>query len=158
MTGCDKCGCFANELKSLDGFTLLCSSCEMMLLQQKSVLKSNPPTMSIEVELVWKWLTENSTPLHMNRTDKDLHVTCYGSRELYRVMELVEQWSIRSICDIPVSMIEFGAPTTDIDIDGTIIKTSARCFEKDQSLLTVEEYGCWVKVQLYIKSSAVFSI
>ena len=35
MMGCDKCGCFTNEMKSLDGFTLLCSSCEVVVLKQK---------------------------------------------------------------------------------------------------------------------------
>ena len=149
MMGCDKCGCFANELKSLDGFTLLCSSCEVMVLEQKSVLQSNPPTMSTEIELVWNWLMENCTPLQVNRTDENLTVIYYGSRELYSVMELVEQWSMRTLSEIPVGMIEFGAPTTDLDIDGTPITTSARCYESNQTLLVIEEYGCWVKVQLH---------
>ena len=134
-------------MKSLDGFTLLCSSCEMVVLQQKSVLLSNPPTMSTEIELVWKWLMENCTPLHVNRTNENLTVVYYGSRELYKVMELVEQWAMRTISEIPVGMIEFGAPTTDLDIDGTPITASARCYEKNNSLLVIEEYGCWVKVQ-----------
>lgn len=147
MTGCDKCFCFFNEMNSLDGFTLLCSSCEMLVLEQKSVLQSNPPTMSTEIELVWDWLMENCTPLHVNRTDENLTVIYYGARELYSVMELVGQWSMRTISEIPVGMIEFGAPTTDLDIDGTPITTSARYYESNQTLLVIEEYGCWVKVQ-----------
>ena len=147
MMDCDICGCFFNEMNSLDGFTLLCSSCEGVVLQQKSVLQSNSPMMCREKELVWNWLLENCTPLHVNRTDENLTVIYYGARELYSVMELVEKWSMRTLSEIPVGMIEFGVPTTDLDIDGKPITTSARCYEKDQALLVIEEYGCWVKVQ-----------
>ena len=114
------------------------SSCEMVVLQQNSVLQSNPPTMSIEIELVWNWLMKNCTPLQVNRTDENLSVVYYGSRELYRVMELVEEWSMRSNSEIPVGMIAFGAPTTDLDIDGTPTTASARCYEKDNILLVIQ--------------------
>ena len=62
---------------------------------------------------------------------------------------------MRTLTEIPVDMIEFGAPTTDLDLDGMPITTSVKCYKKDNCLLVIEEYNCWIKVQLSIESSVL---
>ena len=150
MTGCDQCGAFVSEYKSLDGFTILCAECQETRLLEKEQLLSEPPSLSTAVSPIWDWLMALTVPYRVERTDSTLTVVFYGSGDLGAVVELVTDWSAVAV---PSELLDFGAPTTELDMDGIPIATSARCFEKDQALLVVEEFGCWVKVQLFLKSS-----
>ena len=152
MTGCDLCGAFVSEYKSFDGFTILCPECQQSVLLQKEQLLSDPPQLSTADLPIWNWLMELTVPFRVKKTDSRLTVVFYGSGSLHAIVELLADWTAVAV---PSDLLNFGAPTTDLDIDGTPITASARCYENDQTLLVIEEYGCWVKVQFFIEGSVL---
>ena len=114
MNGCNKCNRFANELKSLDGYTLLCRECEQAVLAQKEKIISNPPPLSFAIKVVWAWLMENTIPFLIERNQGEITVVCYGARPLLDVLEVVKHWSVVSPSNFSDWMVDFSNSNNDI--------------------------------------------
>lgn len=150
MTGCDRCQCFADQLTSLDGFTLLCHNCQQEVVKQKERLVHHPPFMEESIQPVWTYLMKNATPFRIVRESNRCTLVFYGSGALWNVGSLLQKWCSVPQDQIPDGVVDFGRPTEDCDIDGRPMKTSFAVYRLATSMISVEEYGCWVKVQMWV--------
>ena len=148
MTCCDRCQCFADQLTSLDGFTLLCSECRQELLLQKEEFINNPPLLDISIEPVWKHIMQEYAPFCIHRKP-ETHVVLYGTKSLMDVRSFLIGWSQLSQDVIPEGIIDFGLPSDKCDIDGHPVQTSFCVYRLGKSMISLEEYECWVKIQMW---------
>ena len=155
MIGCDACSSLVDEMKSLDGYTLLCADCQQTIRQQKRELCAQPPKMSAAILPVWNWLFEDFVPFRTRQSADDVHVVFYGSRELHAVQKMLTCWSVVAEKDVPAGILDFGLPTDELDIDGEPIAVSIHAYGQEGSLLVLEQYYCWVKVQLCIPNDNI---
>ena len=145
MNCCDHCGCLPERLTSLDGVTLLCSGCREALLRQKESILNNPPQLSSSMNLVWRYLFQDHEPFHI----EEKRVVFYGTRCLLDVYSALVDWSKLPQDLIPEGILDFGLPTDSCAIDGLPLHTSFCVYALEDSMISVEEYGSWVKVQLW---------
>jgi len=145
MTGCDRCQCFADSLTSLDGFTLLCSECLVEIQSEKEHLINNPPSLCAARQSVWTHLIQEQEPFRI----QDQRVVFYGSENPSHIESLLAHWSKLSQEQIPADILDFGLPTEDCDIDGQPMHTSFGVYRLKDSMISIEEYGCWIKIQLW---------
>ena len=145
MNCCDHCGCLPEQLTSLDGFTLLCSGCREALLLQKESLLHNPPQLSSSMSSVWSYLFQEHEPFHI----EEKRLVFYGTGDLLDIESTLVNWSKLPQELIPEGVLDFGLPTDSCDIDGKPLHSSFCVYAIEQSMISIEEYGCWVKVQVW---------
>ena len=150
MTGCDKCGAFVSSYTSLDGLTILCPACQQAILDQKEKLLTAPPPLSPRIVPIWNWLMENTIPFRVEANKETQTVVFYGSGELFSITSLLTSWPKIDEKHIPKGLLGFGAATTERDLDGTPTHVSIQAHQQDRCLIVIEEYGCWVKVQVQL--------
>ena len=150
MTGCDRCDCFEAQLISLDGCTLLCHKCQQDVVQQKEKLMNHPPFMSKPICSVWDYLMGHAVPFRYKQDTTHAFLVFYGGNELLDVSSRLHSWSMVAQDEIPEGVLDFGLPTEDRDIDGQPLNTSYSVFRLDTSMISIERYGCWIKVQMWV--------
>lgn len=145
MMGCDKCGCFAGELRSLDGFTTLCATCENEVQHQHQQLLARTSQYGGVVQPIWDWLMQNTVPFRSVQTLRGEETVCYGGTDLLVVLEQMSDWRLVPGHEHPSDLLGFAKPSAEIDGSPTPVETHV--YEAETYLFIVERSGCWVKLQ-----------
>ncbi len=148
MTGCDKCDCFAEELTSLDGFTLLCPDCQQTVLAFRDSFINSSPAIPNEVETVWGWLRDHRMPFRVEESETRVIVVYYGSADLLGIKPLLADWEIMSASEVPEGLLGFGQSRGELDWDSNLISSDTMMVKRSGVLLLVEEYNRAGKVQV----------
>ena len=148
MTGCDKCDCFAEELTSMDGFTLLCPDCQQTVSELNASLVHSLPALPNEVETVWGWLRDHRMPFRVEESETRVIVVYYGSVDLLGIKPLLADWEIMSASEVPEGLLGFGQSRGELDWDDNLIFSDTMIVKRSGVLLLVEEYNRAGKVQV----------
>ena len=79
MNNCDSCHAWAFELRSLDGFTILCKSCINRIISDKQVILANLSTSDNPASKTITMLLESKIPYVLKATGDILNMAFFGS-------------------------------------------------------------------------------